>query len=214
MPVPQLGRDLDGLERVEPEVAVDLLHHPVHVGGRQVDLVDDRHDLEAELHRQVQVRHRLRLHPLRGVDHQQRTFAAHQRAAHLVGEVHVPGRVDQVELVRLPIPGRVRQRDGVRLDRDAALPLEVHRVEDLVAELPVFHRSAALDEAVGQCRLAVVDVGDDAEVADLVHGPLRLPSIGRSGPSLAAVGPRAVPDSPFLVLYRRPAWPQIPRMTR
>ena len=36
--------------------------------------------------------------------------------------------------------------------------------------------AAALDEAVGERRLAVVDVGDDAEVADVVHGPLELRS--------------------------------------
>ena len=89
---PQLGRDLDRGERVEAEVAVDLLHHPVHVGGRQVDLVDHRHHLQPELHGEIQVRDRLRFHPLRGVDHQQRALAAHQRAAHLVGEVDVPGR--------------------------------------------------------------------------------------------------------------------------
>jgi hypothetical protein len=91
-----------------------------------------------------------------------------------VGEVDVPGRVDQVELVHPAVPGGVRQRDGVRLDGDPAFPFEVHGVEDLVAELPVLHRAAALDEAVGQRGLAVVDVGDDAEVADVVHGPLEL----------------------------------------
>ena len=84
------------------------------------------------------------------------------------------GCVDQVELVRLPVPGRVRQGHGIRLDRDPAFPFEVHGVEDLVTELPVLHRSAALDEAVGQGRFAVIDVGDDAEVADVVHGPLAL----------------------------------------
>src|SRR5207344_3456359 len=94
----------------------------------------------------------------------------HERAAHLVGEVDVTGRVYEIELVRLPVPGRVRQGDRIRLDRDPALPLQVHGVEDLVAKLPVLHRSAALDEAVRQRRLAVVDVGDDAEVTDVVHG--------------------------------------------
>ncbi len=85
----------------------------------------------------------------------------------------MPGRVDQVELVGLPVPRGVRQADGVGLDRDPALALEVHRVEDLVAEVPRRHRPAALDQAVGERRLAVVDVGDDAEVPDVVHGSLR-----------------------------------------
>ena len=96
------------------------------------------------------------------------------------------GRVDQVELVRLPVFGGVGQGDGIRLDRDPTLPLEVHGVEDLVAEVAVFHPAAALDEAVGERRLAVVDVGDDAEVADVVHGPLTVvPWMGGRPVSLA-----------------------------
>jgi hypothetical protein len=85
----QLGRDLDRGERVEPEVAVDLLLDPLDVGGREVDLVDHRHHREPELHGQVQVGDGLRLHPLRGVDHQESALAAHRRAPHLVGEVAV-----------------------------------------------------------------------------------------------------------------------------
>ena len=77
------------------------------------------------------------------------------------------------------------RRDGVGLDRDPALALEVHGVEDLVAELPRLHRPAALDEAVGERRLAVVDVGDDAEVADVVHGPLCGARFGFEEPMVA-----------------------------
>ena len=169
----ELRRDVDRLERVEGEVPVDLLHHPVDVGGREVDLVDHRHDREVELHGQVEVGDGLRLDPLGGVDDQEGALAAHQRAADLVGEVDVPGGVDQVQLVRPPVFRRVRHGDAVGLDGDPALALEVHRVEDLVAELPRLHRPAALDEAVGERRLAVVDVRDDAEVADVVHGPFK-----------------------------------------
>ena len=61
---------------------------------------------------------------------------------------------------------------GLRLDRDPALALEVHRVEHLRAHLAAGDGVGQLEDAVGQRRLAVVDVGDDREVADvaLVHG--------------------------------------------
>ena len=74
----------------------------VGVGLRQVDLVHDRDDLEVVLDREVGVRERLRLDPLRRVDDEQRALARLQRARDLVGEVDVPGRVDQVQLVALP----------------------------------------------------------------------------------------------------------------
>ena len=76
------------------------------------------------------------------------------------------GRVDQVEDVVLPVLGRVVQPDGLRLDGDAALALEVHRVEHLLVHLARVEPAGHLDQAVGQRGLPVVDVRDDREVAD------------------------------------------------
>ena len=140
---------------------------PVRVGRRQVDLVDDGDDLEVVLDREVRVRERLRLDPLRRVDDEHRTLARLQRARDLVGEVDVAGRVDQVQLVPLPL-----HADRLRLDRDPALALELHRVEQLIAHLALGDGLRQLEDPVGERRLAVVDVRDDREVADpaLVHG--------------------------------------------
>ena len=77
-------------------------------------------------------------------------------------------RVDQVEDVLLAGLGRVVQADRVRLDRDAALALEIHRVEDLRFHLARLQRAGQLEKAVGERRLAVVDVRDDREVADVL----------------------------------------------
>ena len=59
-----------------------------------------------------------------------------------------------------------RHPHGLALDRDAALALDVHPVEVLRAHRPVVDDAGDLQHPVGQGRLAVVDVGDDAEVAD------------------------------------------------
>jgi hypothetical protein len=96
------------------------------LGARQVDLVDDGDDFEAAVHREVGVGERLRLDALRRVDEQQRAFAGGERTGHFVAEVDVPGRVDEVEDVLLAILRRVVQADGMGLDRDAPLTLEVH----------------------------------------------------------------------------------------
>jgi hypothetical protein len=79
----------------------------------------------------------------------------------------VPGRVDQVELVVLAIAGRVEDTHRLGLDRDPALALEVHAVEQLGAHRPRVDGVRELEDPVGQRRLAVVDVGDDREVADV-----------------------------------------------
>src|SRR5690348_16416571 len=74
--------------------------------------------------------------------------------------------VDEVERVDLPVLRRVLAGDGVGLDGDAALPLEIHVVEDLGLHVAVGYRLRQLEEAVRQRGLAVVDVGHDREIAD------------------------------------------------
>ena len=61
---------------------------------------------------------------------------------------------------------RPRQPDVLRLDGDAALALDVHPVEVLGAHVAALDDAGDLEHPVGQRRLAVVDVGDDAEVPD------------------------------------------------
>ena len=186
---PLLGRAEDDLEGVEPEVGVDLLAHPLDLGRGEVDLVDDRHDLQVVLEGEVEVGDGLRLDPLGGVDDEQRPLGGHQRAAHLVGEVDVAGGVDQVQPVGLAVPRGVPEGDGVALDGDAALALDIHRVEDLVAELARLHAAAALDQPVGQRRFAVVDVGDDAEITDVIQDSLPLCGPGGSCEDPTTPGP-------------------------
>ena len=88
-PVAGLRRDAQHALGVVADQVGDLGRGAVGVGLRQVDLVHDRDDLEVVLDREVGVRERLRLDPLRGVDDEQRAFARLQRARHLVGEVDV-----------------------------------------------------------------------------------------------------------------------------
>ena len=79
------------------------------------------------------------------------------------------GGIDQVQVVDLPIPGGVEQRCRLRLDGDAALFFQIHGIEHLGTHFPVFKATAALDDAVSQCGLAVVDVGNDGKITNVVH---------------------------------------------
>ena len=92
-----LGAREDRAAGVEADDLLDLPLGLVRLRARQVDLVDDRDDLEAVVHREVGVGEGLRFDALRGVDEQQRPFAGGQRARDFVREVDVPGRVDQVQ---------------------------------------------------------------------------------------------------------------------
>ena len=77
----------------------------VGLGGRQVDLVQHRDDLEVGVERHVQVGQRLRLDALGRVDQQDRALAGRQAAGDLIAEVDVAGGVDQVKHVLLVVAG-------------------------------------------------------------------------------------------------------------
>src|SRR5699024_3480037 len=55
---------------------------------------------------------------------------------------------------------------GLTLDGDAALAFDVHPIEVLRAHAAFVEDTRELQHPIGQCRLPVVDVRDDAEVAD------------------------------------------------
>ena len=112
----------------------------------------------------------LGLDALGRVDHEQRTLAGLQAAAHLVAEVDVAGRVDEVQAVFEAVGGRVLEAHRASLDRDALLALEVHRIEDLARHLAPLDGVGQLEQPIGERRLAVVDVRDDREVPEAVLG--------------------------------------------
>ena len=66
---------------------------------------------------------------------------------------------------------RVHHADGVRLDGDAALALQVHRVEHLRLHLARGQRAGQLQQAVGERGFAMIDVRDDREIADVLWCP-------------------------------------------
>ena len=118
--------------------------------------------------RQIGVGERLRFDALRGIDHEQRAFTRLQAARNLVGEVDVARRVDQVELILLAVLRLVIQPNSMGLDRDAALALQVHRVENLLHHFALRQGPGVLEQAVGKRRLAVVDMRDDREISDVL----------------------------------------------
>ena len=147
------------------------MHDPLRFRGGQVDLVDDGKDFEVVVDSQIHVGQGLSFDALGGVHHQHRPLAGLQGPGDLVGKVHVPRRVDEVEHVLLPVLGGVEHAHGGGLDGDAPFPLDVHGVQKLGLHVPLGYGVGELHHPVRQGGLAVIDMSDDAEVADmrLIH---------------------------------------------
>ena len=120
------------------------------------------------IERVIDVGERLRFHALARVHHEQRALAGGERAVHFVGEVDMAGRVDQVEDIVAAILRAVFQTHGLRLDGNAALALDIHRIEHLFLHLARFEPAGELNQPVGKRGLAVVDMRDNGEIAYIV----------------------------------------------
>ena len=161
-----LGAGQNRVRRVEPDDFLDLLLGALDVGAGQIDFVDHGNDFETVIEREINVGERLRFDPLARIDHQQRALARGQAARHFVREIDVPGSIDQVEHVAFAVLGRVVEPHRARLDRDSALALEVHRIEELILRLAHRERAGALEDPIGERGLAVIDMRDDRKITN------------------------------------------------
>ena len=172
----QHGVDVDAhfggdLRRVQSRQADDVLHlllGLLRVGGRQVDLVEHRQDLQVMLHGEVRVGQGLGLHPLGGVHHQHGALAGRQGPGHLVVEVHMARRVDEVQLIHLSVLSFVIQTNSPGLDGDAPFLFQVHVVQQLAGHLPGRDGAAFFQQPVRQRGLAVVNMCNNAEISDIL----------------------------------------------
>ncbi len=75
--------------------------------------------------------------------------------------------IDEVQDVVHTISRTELHACWLHLDSDAALALEVHFVEHLITHFTRLNRAGAFKEPIREGRLAVINMGDDAEVADV-----------------------------------------------
>jgi hypothetical protein len=124
------------------ELLLELIDHAERVGAGAVAFVDEgdaRHLVAAHL---LVDGDGLGLHAAHGAQNQDGAVEHPQGPLHLDGEIDVPGGVDDVDLVPLPLA-----EGGGRGDGDAALALQLHAVHegpDAVLALDVVHGVDAL----------------------------------------------------------------------
>ena len=143
-----------------------------------VHLVDDEDDRQIGGERLAQHEAGLGKRPLRGVHEQDDAVDHGQAALDLTAEIGVPGSIDDVDGDALGEPGvdggRTAVVNGGVLgeDGDALLALELAGVHDALARVLLGRAGAEgpglPQHRVDKSRLAVVDVGDDGDVAQIL----------------------------------------------
>ncbi len=128
---------------------------------RTIDLVDGDDRLQAELERLADHEFGLRHRAFSGVDQHDHAVDHRQDALDLAAEIGVAGGVDDVDLGAFP-----GHRGALGQNGDAALTLQIVGVHGALGDLLVVAIGAGLlQQLVDQGGFAVVDVGDDGDVA-------------------------------------------------
>jgi len=196
-----------------------VIHHPVRPSAGSVDLVDDDDRLQPLRQRLARDEAGLRHRTLDGVHQQQHAVDHRQHAFDFTAKVRMPRRVYDVD-----VSAFVVDRAVLREDRDATLALQVVRVHDAFGNLLVLaERAGLLQQFVDQRGLAVVDVGNDCDVAQLAFHDVSFSfDISRSGATtphsltFAVPSNSSFPRTPYtctalLGVYRQPlALPEPP----
>ena len=130
---------------------------------RAVDLVDDDDRLQPQLQRLGQHELGLRHHRFRRIHQQHHAVDHREDALDLAAEIGVARRVDDVDARAVPFHGGALGQDG-----DAALALQIVGIHRALRHVLVLaHRARLLQQLVDQRRLAMVDMGDDRDIADI-----------------------------------------------
>ncbi len=137
----------------------------LRLGTRQVDLIDDREHIQIVIQRQIDIGQSLCFDALRRVYDQDRTITGSQATGNFIVEVHMSGRIDQIEDIFIAVICLIDDAAGLRLDRDTSLALQFHIIQDLRLHFALCKQARLFDDAVGQCRLTMIDVGDDTKVS-------------------------------------------------
>ena len=78
--------------------------------------------------------------------------------------------IDKIQLVGIAIFGRVIKGHTLRLDGNPALALDIHRIEHLRRHFSFVKPTAVLNKAIGKGGLAVINMGNNREIAYVFNG--------------------------------------------
>ena len=147
--------------KINKEV-VNLVENFLRTRIRPVNLIDHQNRLQVRLKRLAQHITSLRQRPFARIDQQHDPVDHLERPLHFTAKIGVPRRIHNIDFCAGIEHGCVLGKNS-----DPALAFQVVRVHDALGHGLVVPESAALPKhGVHQRSLAVIDVGNDSDVAN------------------------------------------------
>ena len=169
----------------------DLVENLVGAGVLAVNLVDDHDGAQLVLESLFQDEAGLGHRSLGGIDEEEYAVGHSEDALDLAAEVSVAGGVDQVDLSGYTVGTGVIDGDVLGQDGDPPLALQGIGIEQgVLLDLAVAEIAALAKQGIDKRGLAMIDVGDDGDVANvvthLIHSMTFNPKMDRPGPRTAS----------------------------
>ena len=128
-----------------------------------VDFVDDNDRLETDFEGLLQHKAGLRTGTFKSVNQHQASIGHLQHSFDFAAKVGVAGCIDNVDF-----RAQIVERDIFGENRNTTFPFQVVGIENTVLlYLGLAELTTGFDQAIDECRLAVVNVGDDSNVANV-----------------------------------------------
>ena len=135
-----------------------------NAGFGLVDFIDNYDRLQILFQRLAQYVFRLRHRAFEGVDEQQYAVNHIQNTFYFAAEIGMARRVDDIDLDAFMHDGRVFGQD-----RNAPFPFDIAGVHDSFGNLFIGAENVALlKHCVDQCRFAMVNVGNNCNIANIL----------------------------------------------
>ncbi len=116
----------------------------------------------------VQVAYSLSLNTLRSIHNKQSSLAGSDRTGYLIGKVNVSWGINQIQYILLTLVD-ILHLNSLAFDCNPTFPFQVHAIQGLFLEILFANGLGILQKTVGQCTLPMVDMGNNAKVADILH---------------------------------------------
>ena len=187
--------------RIQLQDIVDLINHPLRHGAGKVDFAHHRNNDKLAFFGQNKIGDGLGFHALRGVHKKKHAFHGRQTFRDLIRKIHMARSVNQIQDIVLIV-----NPDRAGFDGNAALSFQVHIVQHLISEFTLGNSAGMKEKTVRERGFAVVNMGDDAEIADFlgIHVKKRkVPGWLERGPLCRT---RRFPRPEYRLLGKRPFW--------
>ena len=130
---------------------LNLFNYLIRSRTGQINLVDDRHDIQVMIQRQIDIGQSLSLHALSRIHYQNGSVTGRKTPGHLIIKIHMSGRVNQIENVLFSVLRFVYNADRLGFDRDSTLSLQIHIIQYLSLHFPAGQCPCPLYNTIRKC---------------------------------------------------------------